>query len=322
MVFERGIIEDIMNKVKKGLKIFCLIISCIVLIIIVSVVSNRIKLNNIKVYNQAYIKQYIKDNLNNCEIERLERSIYVPGFLDGGHDEIVKEDDVTKDYTETYYIYDKELDYNYTINFHHNAKERISMKSSKDRNYYRERKQKYEDNYKKIDKIIQNNGGKSELLSNYNEDTIGNYILLIYVPNVEIAKKIQEELYDNIYGGYYDEHLDETNNINITIPRYMFVNDDGIFKEIYKNKENVLEYTKYKDLECKDSTVNEYNKDNLIQMKDIVAKLFGKELDYERQSSNNTVLLVKDEELSNKWVITFELEMGISYYTDIYDIEE
>ena len=297
------------------------IISTILVIVGTLYFLNKFRINKLRRYNSEYITNYFKDNLDNCTVEKVEKYIHVSDFLGNTHLEMVDTDNVDKMYTEKYYIYDNDLDYRYELVFEHNSYDVISMISNMDKQYYVDRKNKYLDNYSKIEEIIKNNSGESVLLSNYKDDEIGQYILLVYVPDIDTAVNIQNTLYNNIYGARVTEDLSVTNGIDIGFPRYIFVNDIGTFNMLKNKSENVLEYIYEKQLKCSDSLVTEYTKDNYILISDIVNILFNKPMEYNRLYTRNTTLTLEDDELHNKWCIVFQLEVGVDYYTDVYNLD-
>lgn len=272
-------------------------------------------------YNEDYINKYFADNMDGCVIQKIERHIHVSDFLGNTHLEATGKDEINKVYSVRYYIYDEELDYRYELVFGHNKNEKIALQSSQDRNYYRERKKTYMSNYDKIKEIIRENGGKTELLNKYKDAEIDKYILLVYVPNIDTATNIQNELYDKIHGGYAGDHEDVTNGINVSFPRYVFVNDRDILDKLKANSKDIMDYTEERTLECHDSLVNDSNTDRYILMKNVVHRLFDENIECERFRDRNTTITLKDDELPSKWCVTFELETGVDYYTDVYTLQ-
>lgn len=310
---------------KKKISTKKIIIGIVVTIISLSLLQVvSIKLRNLYLikYNEDYINTYIEDNLSDCKILDIDEYIYIPGFLDGGHTEGCNKDIINKEYTKEYLIYDPVIDYKYYIPFSHVPNEKISMSTYRDRDYYTDLYNKYHDNFKLIANVVEKYHGECKLVSKFTEDEVDKYLIVIYSPDYESCNHMIGEMYGSIYGGYAQDHLQETNDINVDMPRYIFTNDKSTFDNMCKRVDKAQEFIGDKLYECRQSYLEKGSEENYFKLTDVIDKLLDKNVDVNTLTVGGTQLKIDNEDMPNKWVIGFELECGIDYYTYIADLEK
>ena len=283
---------------------------------------HKIKQENYE-FEQNYINQL---QSNGMEIRWEHQYIYNGSdILGNAIYKDVNEDVFYKKYYHELEVYDPEFDYQYTIKLGHEAGKRMEVLDS-DMELYRERADIYSANFKLMQEIIEQHGGQAKCVTQYSVNGYSDYILLIYLPDAVSMIETQEELYDQIYGGYADEHTDVTNGVNISIPRFIFCAKEDTYQMMCGNLEYARNYTSGKNYACNNSHAGRDD----IRLQGVCEILLWDRLDefqkYEIPDVNTLSSPADKQALMSvtvsDWIALYELEVGVDYYLTIYEKQE
>jgi hypothetical protein len=306
-------------KVLAAILVTITIASCIVL------GGQKVRSNYLKDYNSKYIQDYLDTVVLNYDIVDVNEWITVYGMIDGSHRESVNTDQVDKSYSIKYTIHDKDIDYTYDILFSHEPNKKITVSNHYTKEYQLKLYNMYNDNYDIMKNIIEENGGQARLVSKYcGEESIDDYCIMMYVPSYEVACNIESELYKRVYGGYATDHIDDTNGVNIDLPRYIITNNIDEYNTWVKNLQSARDLFTNKQIESADSYLSKLdntNEDNeYVYTPDIVNILNGNPIEYinKYNLSYTTLSESMEIEIPVQWIITNEHyeydELGYAEY--------
>jgi hypothetical protein len=313
-------------------KVLATVLATIAVVSVLVVCGLNIRNKYLRSYNAYYVQDYLDTVVVNYDIVDIQEWIYVPGILDGGHDEYVDTDYIDKNYSIEYIIHDNDIDYTYNIIFSHGPYKKITVSDYSAKEYQVKLYNKYNDNYEIMKNIIEENGGKSELVSKYcGEYSIDDYCIMMYVPSYKMACDIESKLYDNVYGGYALEHIDVTNGVNVDLPRYIITNNIDEYNTWLENIQAARDLFTDKKIESADIYLSEVSNNDTegetenteykyVYTPDIVNTLHGSSIDYLNKYSFSYTTLSENMnmEIPLQWIITNEHceynELGYAEY--------
>ena len=306
-----------MKKFKNITKIiFCIILFAIIIVIAktsIDILFTKIKDNKLRKENQSYIEDYLARNVRD-EIVSIEPEIYIPGLLDGGHYEPTLEDNPSKRFRVTYTCYDSIMQLEYNIVFSHEEHQKIDfVENEKDeliKNY-----DKYNLNYELIESIIHKSGGLSTNLGNYNKYNLGEYILLIYSPDIKTTKEIEDNIHREVCkpAGKEDK---TTQFVRVRIPRYIICNDKQLYIDMRNNKIKLSEYLKGKSY----TLWNNEKSDLEIYISEVVNIMLGDRINDFKTTENTSEINELEKYVTDDktWIVTYELDIDENYYLNTY----
>lgn len=320
-----------MKNILKFLKTIFTILKWIIIVILLLIVLgliifgiymiyDKIRDNRLIQNNAIYIEEYLKNNLQD-EIVSIEQKVYIPGFIGGGHYENVEEDNPSRKYCITYTCYDREMQLQYNLSFMHEEHEEIELYQNEKIDYMKNY-DIYNSNYELMESVIKKNGGISTNLGYYNKNNLDKYILLIYTPDIEATKEIVKDLYNEVYGGYAYKVNEKTQFINISMPRYIFCNDKELYESMAKNKIELSDYLKDKDYTVKTSKIGDFEEYiDIYKTTEILLEYKTNNFNFRK---NEAQMYQLENYVTNekKWIITYELEIGVNYYLNTYVLSE
>ncbi len=310
-------------------KAIILIVSTFVVCIVLAIVGTGCLIawhvHQVKQYNQQFEQEY-RENLISMDMQILSERKYVAissGIWGVREEEAPARGDTYGDsYYHEYNLYDKQIDYAYTVYIHHSPRGKLAAYDDRITTY-RELAQKYEANFEVMREIIEEHGGQAERLTTFQPQEADDYILLVYLPDAAGMIETQDDLYDRVYGGYADAHLDVTNGINVDIPRFIFCAKEDTYKQMCAGLDTARGYVQGKGYECRNSAVTT----NQIRLSELCELLLGdRTKEYVKADvadtntlgspvSKNYLMSVNVED----WIALYELEVGVNYYLTVYE---
>lgn len=280
--------------------------------------------HRVRQYNRNFEQEY-REKLLAMDMEILSEKRYIEtsaGLWSTRQEAPTRGNDYGDSYYHEYVIYDKQIDYTYKVYLHHLPRRKIEAYDDQITRY-RDSAQKYEANFEIMREIIKEHGGEAEKLTSFRPQEIGNYILLVYLPDAESMIDTQDDLYDRVYGGYADAHLDTTNGINVDIPRFIFCAQKETYRQMCDRIAETRSYTYNRPYECQNSD----RSNDVIRLRQLCELLLGertKEYTAADVTDTNTLgspvarnylMSVSAED----WIALYELEVGVDYYLTVYE---
>ncbi|MBR1855197.1 MAG: hypothetical protein IJ794_19000 [Lachnospiraceae bacterium] len=310
-------------------KTIIIIVSTFVVCIVLAIVGMGCMIAwhvyQVKQYNQEFEQEYRK-KLNSMELMILSENRYIEissGIWSTRQEDISARGDAYGDsYYHEYELYDKQINFAYTVYLHHAPRGKIEAYDDLITTY-RELAQKYEANFEVMRDIIEEHGGQAERLTTFQPQEVDNYILLVYLPDAESMIETQNDLYDRVYGGYADAHLDVTNGINVDIPRFIFCANEDTYKQMCAGLDEARNYVYGKEYACRNSKATSKQ----IRLNELCEILLGdRTKEYVRVDvadtntlgspvSRNYLMSVSAKD----WIALYELEVGVDYYLTVYE---
>ena len=275
-------------------------------------------------YNRDFEEDFY-DHLADEGIEIISERQYIDksnhlALFGGNTEEDVYEDVYNAQYYHGFELYDTLLDYSYYEELSHSPKEKLVINID-NISRYRDEAQVYFDNFELIRDIIKAHGGEAELISGYDPSYKRNYFLLIYLPDGPTMIDANNELYDNIYGGYIWENVH--NGVKVDIPRFIFCSNENTYLYMKSNIDKAKDYIRGKNFVCNNSVMTA----NDIDLEQVCNLLL------DQKTGNYTVTHVPDVNTLGSpacrsylescdpadFIALYELELGISYYLTVYE---
>ena len=295
-----------------------ILVGTIGLIILGFVVYNELYVEMVMQQNRKYVydymQQYIEDTCTS-----VEKQVYVPAtdiFGMGGHYEAVNDDSFNESYQEIYHM--EYQGFPYDIIFEHSKRGKMSCIKNERANlvYIID---SYEGNYKLIENVALEDGCKATLLSKFNDtgnrDGLKTHFILLYVPDIDTAEYLLSDIYDKVTGGYIEERRAKLVGDDINMPRYIITNDEVTYNKIANLKEEAKEYLYDYEYECFNSRA--------ITDKVMLSNLLSYLIDLRHPNRFEAQMINTEQYIrSDKWLLTYELEYGIAYYLNVYDLDK
>ena len=280
--------------------------------------------HRVKQYNQEFEQEY-REKLNSMDLMILSEDRYIEissGIWGTRQEDIPARGDAYGDsYYHEYELYDKQINYAYTVYLHHAPRQKLEAYDDAITKY-RDLAQKYEANFEVMRDIIEAHGGQAERLTTFQPQELDNYILLVYLPDATSMIETQDDLYDRVYGGYADAHLDVTNGINVDIPRFIFCAKEDTYKHMCAGVNVARSYVQGKGYACRNSKTTAEQ----IRLSELCELLLGdRAKEYVKTDvadvntlgspvSKNYLMSVSAKD----WIALYELEVGVDYYLTVY----
>ena len=309
---------------KKIIKIILLILlSGIIIFFTYRIVKQNIY-NNLLYHNTAYMQKYIQKYMNDSSILDVEHKEYIPPSfgLDGGHFEDCSIENFS-DKPDKYLFITFNMEYKgypYKVEFKHRPYKDIVLLSD-GRDELVEAYNCYEGNYELLEKCAKENGAETVLLSSYND--VGfrtnpkTHFIGVYIEDIDHAQKLLKAFYDDVYGGYIQERQARLVGDDMNMPRFIITNDKDVYDKMVQQADDIKNFLLYQNQGYTYECQNSKNIKEKIMIKDIISKY----LDLNNPIEVSAQIMKAQKYIqSKKFLLAYELEYGIDYYMNVYNL--